>query len=133
MCAKDTKYENLAKEFVPENTGKSTNWAVKNFNDWCTNRNSHFPDSPCHEDLLTNSPYDSKCLCYWLCHFITATRQKDGKKYKPDQSKELESNAVNKLCRVLQLRSFAPKLTTLFGNVTYCVINVNFGEPLENY
>ena len=46
----------------------------------------------------------------------------------PEQSKELE----NQLCQVSQLRSFAPKLTTLFGNATNCVINVNFGEPSEN-
>ena len=36
------------------------------------------------------------------------------------------------LCQVSQLRSFAPKLTTLLGNATNCVINVNFGEPSEN-
>ena len=80
VCAKDTKYKDLAKEFVPENTGKITNWAVKNFNDWSQTGTAIFQTVRVLS-VQTNSPYDSKSLCYLLSRFITETHQKDGRKY----------------------------------------------------
>ena len=36
----EAQYDQLAKGFVPKNTGKCTNWAVNNFNEWCKERNA---------------------------------------------------------------------------------------------
>ena len=80
--ASEDQYDQLAKEFVPKNTGKCTTWAINNFYDWCKERNARFPDrEQCPEDLLTKLPYDSRQLCHWLCQFVAETRQKNGTKY----------------------------------------------------
>ena len=80
--ASEDQYDQLAKGFVPKNTGKCTTWAINNFSDWCKERNARFPDQEqCPEDLLTKLPYDSRQLCHWLCRFVAETRQKNGAKY----------------------------------------------------
>ena len=81
-AASDDQYDQLAKGFVPKNTGKCTNWALNNFSEWCRQRNARFPDQDqCPEDLITETPYDNAKLCHWLCRFVAETRQKNGAKY----------------------------------------------------
>ena len=56
-----------------------TNWALKNFNDWVTNRN-RFGD-PVPQDLLQAT--DPKILSNHLSRFIVETRKSNGKPYPP--------------------------------------------------
>ena len=64
-AASEAQYNQLVKGFVPKNTGKCTNWAVNNLNEWCKERNACFPDrEQCPEDLLTKLPYNSRQLCH---------------------------------------------------------------------
>ena len=53
----EDQYDKLPKGFVTKNTGKCTNWAINNFNEWCKERNALLPDQEqCPEDLLTKLP-----------------------------------------------------------------------------
>lgn len=65
---------------VPANTEKTTKWAVNAYSNWRATRlarggtTSQIPEDP---GQCTISE-----LNYWLSHFITETRQRDGKEYK---------------------------------------------------
>ena len=71
----------LAKPFVPKKTGDATQWAVKNFTTWMTQRNSQQDLDKCPEDLLLNM--DPKQLNHWLSAFIVETRKVTGESYPP--------------------------------------------------
>ena len=63
----------------PENTAKSTEWAVRNFEAWRLARNEQFPEEVCPDDVLE----DESDTCKWLCRFVSETRKADGKEYTP--------------------------------------------------
>ena len=73
----------IAVKFVPENTAKSTKWALTNFTDWSRCRRERFSDTSEHvpDGLLSSG--DSSELCKWLSLFTAETRKKDGSKYPP--------------------------------------------------
>ena len=52
----------LTKPVVPDNTKKNTSWAWKNFNEWRSEREKHFPEEVCPIDLLERGPWDVKEL-----------------------------------------------------------------------
>ena len=57
--------EKAAKGVIPANTRASSNWAIRNFNDWASNRSAMTPDDPVPADLLKSQ--DTVLLCKWLC------------------------------------------------------------------
>ena len=59
--------------YTPDNTSKSTQWAVRVFYDRCSGR------AACPSDLL-ESPVAEK-LDYWLSHFAVECRREDGEPY----------------------------------------------------
>ena len=67
-------------KFIPQNTDKSTQWAVKAFTDWAISRKEAGEDAPPEIILLT---HDRKVLCNWLCTFFLEVRKFDGTKYCP--------------------------------------------------
>ena len=81
--------EKVSKGLVPSNTETSTRWAVKNFNDWVTNRNERLPDNPIPLDLL--ECHDATKVCKYLCMFVLETRKSDGSEYPPCTIKALLS------------------------------------------
>ena len=51
--------ENLSevtKPIMPKNTKKNTSWALRNFNDWRSERERHCPQEVCHSDLFKRTP-----------------------------------------------------------------------------
>lgn len=77
-AASDEKeVENLTKGYVPQNTKKSTAWAIKVFNEWRCSRDQESP--PC--DLLTIG--DVQKLNYWIPRFVNEARRSDGCPYPP--------------------------------------------------
>ena len=88
--------EKAAKGVIPAKTAASTQWALKNFNDWAHNRS--FVDSA--EAVPSNlfSSHDAELVCKWLSSFVLETRKSDGSPYPPATLRSL----VSGLNRVLQ-------------------------------
>ena len=89
-------YYTLSKGVIPANTRASSNWAIRNFNDWASNRSAMTPDDPVPANLLKSQ--DTVLLCKWLCRYVMETRRTDGSQYPPATLRSLLSG-VN---RVLQ-------------------------------
>ena len=64
--AKEEELLEFAKGLVPENTSKSTKWALNNFDAWMKARNVSYPDSPVPGDILMSS--DPELLNLHLCY-----------------------------------------------------------------
>ena len=65
---------------VPKNTQKSTQWALKIFDDWVEARRQTSKECPPKGILSTQS---AQLLCTWLCRFFTEVRKSDGNPYCP--------------------------------------------------
>ena len=76
--ASEQQLSELAKGLVPENTSKSTKWALNNFDAWLKARNVCHPDNPVPEDILMSSDPEVH-----LSRFIVETRKSNGETYPP--------------------------------------------------
>ena len=74
--------DRITKGYVPMNTQKSTNWAVKVFNEWRGSRSS-LDDGECPSDLHVPEVGDADKLNFWLPRFINEVRRTDGNAYPP--------------------------------------------------
>ncbi len=93
----------LAKELVPQNTAKNTQWAVKNFEDWLETRNACHPENPVPEDILESC--DPDIINFQLSRFVVETRKSNGVRYPPSTLNQL-------LCGLLRcMREINPKKT----------------------
>ena len=88
--------EKASKGVIPANTAASSQWALRNFNEWSTNRSLMAPDDPVPADLLQS--HDPELVCKWLCRFVIETRKTDGSPYPPSTLRSL----ISGLNRVLQ-------------------------------
>lgn len=79
VSAKDVEAAKQA--IVPKNTKKCTEWAVRAFACWLTQRNERSTSDKCPEDILLTN--DRDLLCKWLCVFASETRKEDGSQYTP--------------------------------------------------
>ena len=77
------------KGFIPANTQRSTNWAVRTFETWRKQRNAQSPGSVCPDDILLLD--DTTTLCHWLCVFCKEARREDGEPYAPRSITQLLS------------------------------------------
>ena len=73
-----TECEKVARGVIPANTHANSNWTIKNFKEWASNRPSMTPDDPVPPDLLNSQDTD---LCKWLCRYVIETRRTDGLLY----------------------------------------------------
>ena len=64
----DSAIEVMKKGYVPENTKKSTSWAVGVFSEWRAARNSTSSEKVCPANLVEEAKIDE--LNYWLPRFI---------------------------------------------------------------
>lgn len=72
----------IGQGFVPKNTQKSTDWAVKVYREWVRERNKRTnSDGEVPSDLLEH-PVDST-LNYWLAQFVFEVRREDREPYPP--------------------------------------------------
>ena len=71
----------ISKGYVPCNTQKNTDWAMRVFTEWRAEWNLRDPGNYCLEDLVEKP--DVGKLNYWLCRFVTEVRKKDGQPYPP--------------------------------------------------
>ena len=81
--------EKAARGVIPANTQANSNWAVKNFKEWASNRSAMAPDDPVPPDLLKSQ--DTDLLCKWLCRYVMETRRTDGSLYPPSTLRSLLS------------------------------------------
>ena len=65
---------------VVPNTTKNTQWAVRVFSVWCTERNKKDSQEKCPEDVLGKQPFTEQ-LNYWLSQFMLEARRADGSQY----------------------------------------------------
>ena len=81
VVASEKEMEQICKGFVPENTKKCTNWAVKVFEQWRVQRNATTDDDGklCPSNVL-DCPKASE-LNYWLSRFVVEARREDGNPY----------------------------------------------------
>ena len=77
----DEELAKLAEWLVPENTSKTTYWALKHFNQWMATRNQSCPNDPVLDDFLLTT--DPQTLNIHLARFIVETRKSNGDLYPP--------------------------------------------------
>ena len=77
------------KGFVPANTQRSPNWAIRTFETWRKQRNAQSPGSVCPDDILLLD--DTATLCHWSCVFCKEARREDGEPYTPRSITQLLS------------------------------------------
>ena len=70
----------LQSEKQPKTTSYSTNWAVRNFEQWRKARNEKFPNDPVPDSLLSE---DLSEIDKWPSLYITETRNCKGEAYPP--------------------------------------------------
>ena len=70
-----------AQKPIPQNTQKCTDWSVRLFTSWLSQRNQRCPDNKCPEDILLTDDHES--LCKWLCLFASEIRKVDRTPYTP--------------------------------------------------
>ena len=85
--AKEEELSQFTKGLVPQNTSKSTKWALNNFEAWMKSRNLSCPDNPVPEDILTCS--DPEILNLYLSRFVIETRKANGDDYPPSTLHQL--------------------------------------------
>ena len=90
---KRIEFSEFAKGLVPENTNKSTKWALKNFEAWMKSRNTSYPDDQVPQDILLCS--DPELLNLHLSRFVIETRKANGEIYPPSTLHQL-------LCGILR-------------------------------
>lgn len=88
--------EKAGKGLVPQSTEASTQWALRNFNDWASYHCSLTPDDPMPGNLLAS--HNANLVCKWLCRFLLETRKTDGSLYPPSSLRSL----ICGLNRILQ-------------------------------
>ena len=71
--ADDERLSELSKGLIPENTSKSTKWALKVFDQWRDARNKRYPDDPVPDELL--SANDPASLNTYLSKFAVEARK----------------------------------------------------------
>ena len=91
--ATEEELSTFAKGLIPENTTRSTKWALNTFNVWIRERNSRYPASPVPEDILVCS--DPDVINLHLSRFIIETRKSNGEMYLPSTLHQL-------LCGILR-------------------------------
>ena len=72
--------EKSSKGCVPVGTAKSTNWAVRTFQQWLMQRNKCVPQEAFPHDILQKE-YPTETLCNCLQCFISEARRVDGTQY----------------------------------------------------
>ena len=77
----------LAKGLIPENTSKSTQWALATFEQWKEARNANCPEDPVPEDLLTCT--DTTILNKNLSRFAVEAPKGNGREYPPSTIHQL--------------------------------------------
>ena len=65
-----------SKGYTPVNIKANTEWALRNFKDWCTWRQNESPTDPVPSNLLSSNDADE--LNKWLSVYVMETRKKNG-------------------------------------------------------
>ena len=78
VVASEEEMEQISKGFVPKNTKKTTNWAVKVFEQWRVQRNEATNDNGklCPSNILECPKV--RDLNYWLSRFVIEARSENG-------------------------------------------------------
>ena len=82
----DSDIEQAKECAIPQNTKKSTSWAVKVWKEWTMNRQKVCPSWDCPPHLLLCT---TQSLDYWLSKFVMEVRRVDGKPYPPNSLYQL--------------------------------------------
>ena len=108
----------------PKTTSYSTNWAIRNFEQWKRARNEQFPSDPVPENLLKEGNLSE--IDKWLSFYITETRNCKGEAYPPKSlyqlltgllrhSRSVNENAPNFLDKSnVSFRAFHAVLDNIF-------------------
>ena len=106
---------------VPQNTEKSTQWAVKVFKDWLVSRSEHGKEVPSRDVLLSD---DKEAICNWLSTFFLEVRKGDGQPYCPRSlssmlsgiHRYIQANSAHKV-NIQQQEGEFKRLHTLLDNL----------------
>ena len=123
---------------MPENSARSSRWALNNLRSWFDEYNKRNEDDKCPAEILTPS-CSKEILNKWLCVYVLETRNHVGQPYPP-------KTVYSLLCGILrEMRvSFKPSVTDSSSSTTgmtgshynNCTINVyqqpNYMPP-SNY
>ena len=70
----------ICQGYIPRNSNKATNRALKVFQSWREQRGEQ-QDGICPVDLLETN--NAELLNFWLSRFVVEARREDGKSYPP--------------------------------------------------
>ena len=95
---KRERLEEAALGVVPSNTKHSTDWAVKTFLSWVTERNIRCPDELIEEDILSCCS-DAERASYVLRLFVLEVRKQNGEHYPPSTLRSILSGLNREFAR----------------------------------
>ena len=78
---RENEIDTITKGYVPDNTKRSTSWAVNVFKEWKAARKYEDGDKKCPDNLFDIATSDE--LNYWLPRFVNEVRKADGLPYPP--------------------------------------------------
>lgn len=102
-------------EYVPQNTAKSTTWALQVFQAWRDQHNKNVAEQ-CPENLLEAPTVDR--LNYWLSRFVVEAHRKDGKPYPPGSI----NNILARLCHYSVLCSQWRRMSEFYEQKRPCFL-----------
>ena len=114
--ATDEELAKLAEEVVPANTAKITNWALKNFQLWMTNRNISHPNDLILSDIFQCT--DTQTLSKHFSRFVVETRKSNGELYPPATWEAKIPLAQISYTRIVGLETFMELSIPTFINST---------------
>lgn len=98
----DQEVHKAQQKAIPENTKKSTNWAVNVWKAWSAHRRSvNSTRCPSHLFIMAKNKWE---LNYWMTRFVMEVRRQDGKEYPPNTLHQI-------CCGILRyIREIVPEL-----------------------
>ena len=117
----DEDAKKLQKSFIPKNTQRSTNWAIKVFSQWKKAREDSGLEL-CPDDLLELAvPED---LCKWLPLFVAEGRNSKGGHYTPSTISQLLSGILRHMREINpECPNFLDKKDSRFKLLHNCLDN----------
>ena len=128
---RENEIDTITKGYVPDNTKRSTSWAVNVFKEWKAARKYEDGDKKCPDNLFDIATSDE--LNYWLPRFVNEVRKADGLPYPPRSIQLILAVLVSDACNSTG-KFYGTTATGVLGGINSCSIGnltINMQGPLN--
>ena len=115
---------------IPKNTKKCTDWSVRTFRSWLTQRNQRCASGDeCPEDVLLTDNHE--LLRKWLCNFASELRKEDGSPYTTKHSPYLPRYSATLTTRSPSLFESSTPFSQCSSHCTSCLTDYTVTYTLK--